>query len=121
MRKNGSHLDEDAASRPDEENPEWTAEEMRNARPLLEVLPKELADALRRHQGQRGAQKRPTKELISLRVDRDVVAAYRATGRGWQSRANKALRAYAKSGLVTRARRPRQGQAKPRRPVAKHP
>lgn len=84
------------ASRPDDENPEWTAEEMRAARPLLEVLPKEVVSAIRRYRGQRGPQKTPTKELISLRVDRDVVDALRSTGRGWQSRANQALRAYAK-------------------------
>jgi uncharacterized protein (DUF4415 family) len=87
MRKN--------ASRPDMENPEWTPEEIRAARPLLEVLPKETVDAIRRYRGQRGPQKAPTKELISLRVDREVVDAFRATGRGWQARANDALRLYA--------------------------
>ena len=96
MRKN--------TSRPDHENPEWTAQEIREARPLMEVLPGETAAAIRRYRGQRGPQKSPTKELISLRVDRDVVAAYRATGPGWQTRANDALRAYAKSALVRRAR-----------------
>ena len=87
MRKN--------ASRPDEDNPEWTAQEVRDARPLMEALPKETAAAIRRYRGQRGPQKSPTKELISLRVDRDVVAAFRAAGPGWQSRANQALRAFA--------------------------
>ena len=78
------------------ENPEWTAEEIRSARPLMEALPKETAAAVRRYRGQRGPQKSPTKELISLRIDRDVVAAYRATGAGWQTRVNEALRRYAK-------------------------
>ena len=97
MRKN--------ASRPDAENPEWTEEDFRTARPLLEVLPKETVEAIRRYQGQRGPQKAPTKELISLRVDRDVVEAYRASGRGWQTRANEALRAYAKkTGLIAGGR-----------------
>ena len=31
--------------------------------------------------------------MISLRVDRDVLAAFRATGAGWQARMNEALRA----------------------------
>ena len=84
------------ARRPDAENPEWTAEDIRRARPLLEVLPKETMEAVRRYRGQRGPQKTPTKELISLRVDRDLVAAYRATGAGWQRRASEALRAYAR-------------------------
>ncbi|PYR38066.1 MAG: hypothetical protein DMF93_16775 [Acidobacteria bacterium] len=95
MRKN--------ASRPDRQNPEWTAKEIRNARPLLDVLPDETAAAVRRYRGQRGPQKAPTKELISLRVDRDVVAAYRSSGPGWQARANEALRV----GLTRRAPRPR--------------
>jgi uncharacterized protein (DUF4415 family) len=82
-----------AASRSDDVNPEWTAEETRRARPLLEVLPEEVVDAIKRSRGQRGPQKEPTKELISLRLDRDVVAALRATGFGWQTRANDALRA----------------------------
>jgi hypothetical protein len=56
MRKN--------ASRPDAENPEWTAEEIRQARPLMETLPKEAVEAIRRYRGQRGPQKSPTKELI---------------------------------------------------------
>ena len=90
--------------RPDKENPEWTAEEIRRARPLLDVLPQQTAAAVRRYRGQRGPQKRPTKELISLRVDRDVVAAYRATGTGWQKRVNDVLRSYAKRrGLASRA------------------
>jgi uncharacterized protein (DUF4415 family) len=96
MRKDGS--------RPDAENPEWTAEESRQARPLMGVLPQGTVDAVRRYRGQRGPQKTPTKELVSLRVDRDVVAAYRATGSGWQKRANEALRVYAKKrGLTGRS------------------
>ena len=97
MRKN--------ASRPDAENPEWTPEEIQKARPLVEVLPKETAEAVRRYRGQRGPQKSPTKELISLRVDREVVAAYRATGPGWQKRAGEALRLYARKGGLAAARR----------------
>ena len=112
MRKN--------ASRPDRENPEWTAEEIRKARPLMEVLPEDTAAAIRRYRGQRGPQKSPTKELISLRVDRDVVAAYRATGSGWQRRANDALRAYAKSGLARSARTSRRRRSTRQTRGAKH-
>lgn len=91
-------------SRPDAENPEWTEEDLRRARPALEVLQKEVVDAIRRYRGQRGPQKAPKKELISLRVDRDVVEAYRASGRGWQTRANQALRAFLrKRGSATNA------------------
>jgi uncharacterized protein (DUF4415 family) len=33
-----------------------------------------------------------TKEAVNIRLDADVVAYFRATGRGWQSRINDALR-----------------------------
>lgn len=36
------------------------------------------------------------KEALSLRLDADVVAYYRRSGRGWQSRINAALRKAAK-------------------------
>lgn len=81
-------------SRPDAENPEWTDEDFRRARPALEVLPKELIEAMRRYRGQRGPQKAPTKVQISLRVDRDVVEGLRASGPGWQTRVSHALRQY---------------------------
>jgi uncharacterized protein (DUF4415 family) len=90
------------ASRPDSENPEWSDEESRGARPLMEILPKETVTAIQRYRGQRGPQRRPTKELISLRVDRDVVDAYRASGTGWQTRANQALKAFAAKGGLSR-------------------
>ena len=97
------------SSRPDAENPEWTAEDFRRARPISEFP--ELLEAMRRYRGQRGKQKAPTKELISLRVDRDVVEAYRATGRGWQTRANEALRAHVKRGGLRSAAKGRQRAA----------
>jgi uncharacterized protein (DUF4415 family) len=83
------------SDKPDDENPEWTREDFRRARPVLEAAP-QVVEAMLRYRGQRGPQKTPTKELISLRVDRDVVAAFRASGPGWQGRVNEALRAYAK-------------------------
>ena len=97
------------ASRPDAENPEWTAEDFRRARPLSEFP--EIVEAILRYRGQRGKQRAPTKELISLRVDRDVVEAYRATGRGWQTRANEALRSYAKQGGLRSAAKGRKRAA----------
>ena len=36
----------------------------------------------------------PTKMLLSLRIDRDVVEWFRARGKGYQSRMNALLRAY---------------------------
>jgi hypothetical protein len=37
------------------------------------------------------AQKSPTKQLVSLRLDRDVLAHFRSSGRGRQGRINAAL------------------------------
>jgi uncharacterized protein (DUF4415 family) len=37
-----------------------------------------------------------TKDAVSLRLDRDVIAHFRRSGRGWQSRINAALRKVAK-------------------------
>lgn len=41
-----------------------------------------------------------TRTMISLRVDPDVVAALRATGRGWQTRVNALLREAVKKGKL---------------------
>jgi len=38
------------------------------------------------------------KEAVSLRLDPDLLQHFRATGRGWQSRINAALRKLAKLG-----------------------
>ena len=40
----------------------------------------------------RGSQKLPTKEMITIRLDADVVDYFRATGKGWQGRVNEVLR-----------------------------
>lgn len=55
----------------------------------FEDLPKEMQAKLRPI---RGPQKAPTKEQISLRVSRDVLGRFRATGAGWQTRMDEALR-----------------------------
>ena len=40
----------------------------------------------------RGTQKKPTKERITIRLDADIAAHFRATGKGWQTRLNAILR-----------------------------
>jgi len=44
--------------------------------------------------GKRGPQKAPKKVPISIRLSPDVAEGLRATGNGWQSRADDALRAW---------------------------
>jgi uncharacterized protein (DUF4415 family) len=68
---------------------ELTAEDFRRFRPTYEVLP-ELVKVMQAHRkrSQRGAQIAPTKIQVTLRLDKDVVERFRATGAGWQSRIN---------------------------------
>jgi uncharacterized protein (DUF4415 family) len=73
--------------RPDPESPELTLKDMARLQPLSDV-----PDVARRWPGRRGPQKTPTKEQVTLRLDRDVVAYFRAKGRGWQTAINSALR-----------------------------
>ena len=68
---------------------ELTAKDFKYFRPSS-AFP-ELVEAFERARGQRGAQKAPTKERVSLRLDRAVVQSYRADGPGWQTRINDDL------------------------------
>lgn len=70
------------------DNPEITEEQWAASHPFIETHPELVKAILRR----RGTQKAPTKEHLSLRLDRDVLDAWRATGAGWQARINDALR-----------------------------
>ena len=51
----------------------------------------EIAKAVR-GRGQRGPQKAPTKRAVSLRLSADVLAEFKGTGKGWQTRIDAALR-----------------------------
>jgi uncharacterized protein (DUF4415 family) len=74
------------------DNPEWTADDFAKAKPARDVLAPEFLAGIKRYRGQRGEQKGPTKQLVSLRLDRDVVEKFKSDGPGWQSRINEALR-----------------------------
>ena len=54
-------------------------------------MPPELHDALVARRV-RGPQKAPVKEVISVRLDLDLVERLRESGPGWQSRMNETLR-----------------------------
>jgi uncharacterized protein (DUF4415 family) len=81
-------------TRADKENPNWTAKEFAAAK-RVEDIPA-LAHLTKRKPGERGPQKAPTKEAVKLRLDPDVLAHYRGTGPGWQTRINDDLRRTAK-------------------------
>jgi uncharacterized protein (DUF4415 family) len=72
---------------------EASDEDFARARPARDVLPRAVyEEAIKRRRGQRGPQKSPVKKAITLRIDPDILARYKATGPGWQSRMNEALR-----------------------------
>ncbi|MDP4023441.1 BrnA antitoxin family protein [Methylobacterium sp. NEAU 140] len=73
------------------DTPELTDAEIAELRPGPEGLPPALAAALA-HRGGRPRAAVP-RVPISLRVDPDVLAAYKAGGPGWQTRMNAALAA----------------------------
>jgi uncharacterized protein (DUF4415 family) len=87
---------DDAASRPDEENPEITLEQMRGARPALEWIAEEFgpgaAEELRRGRGRPAKPDRKVNQ--TLRLDPDVLAWFKRQGPGWQARMNAALRSF---------------------------
>lgn len=71
------------------DSPELTEEEMRQARPFAEVFP-DMAASIKRGRGRPPAAN--PKQLVSLRLDADVIERFKAGGPGWQSRINAALR-----------------------------
>ncbi len=63
------------------------------ARPAAEVLPPEFMAAFRKSRGRPKSSIKPdAKQQVSLRLDKDVIAHFRESGPGWQSRINAALR-----------------------------
>ncbi len=45
----------------------------------------------------RGKQKSPTKEQLTIRLNKEVVTYFKSQGRGWQTRVNEVLQAYVDS------------------------
>ncbi len=78
----------------DEENPEWTEEDFKRAKRFSE-LPASLQTILSSRK--RGPQKAPVKERITIRLSPEVVASFRATGEGWQTRLDAALKDWLKT------------------------
>jgi uncharacterized protein (DUF4415 family) len=74
-----------------EENPEWTERDFAKAKPASEVLPPEVM-AQFKNKGGRPRIENP-KKAVKLRIDADVLAKFRQSGPGWQTRINGILRA----------------------------
>lgn len=94
MSKRPPMIDQDGEVR------ELTAEDMRLFRPASEVLPPDVLAGLatlKKQRGERGPQKAPTKVPTTIRFDADVLAALKASGKGWQTRVNEAVKDWLKA------------------------
>lgn len=78
----------------DIDNPEWNDQDLTRARPASEVLPKlfgaQAAKAMLKPRGRPHAD--VVKDRITIRLSPDVTAAFRASGDGWQTRIDAALK-----------------------------
>lgn len=81
----GIALDQDAV--------ESTLDEFKAMRPASKAHPEVVAQ-YRRAQGERGPQKAPTKERITIRIDAEVLDFFKAGGSGWQTRLDQVLKEY---------------------------
>ena len=75
-----------------DENPEWTEADFARARPASEVHGKAFAAGLVRRRGRPALAESDRKAKVNIRLSPDVLAALRATGAGWQTRVDQALR-----------------------------
>jgi uncharacterized protein (DUF4415 family) len=73
---------------------ELTDDDFEHATPFA-ALPASLKATLSRRA--RGPQKAPVKERITIRLSPEVVASFRATGEGWQTRLDAALKDWLKT------------------------
>ncbi len=73
----------------DPDAPEATDDQIAQARPFAEAFP-ELMESIRRGRGRPPVDS--PRQQISIRLDADVIAKFKATGKGWQARMNEALR-----------------------------
>ena len=74
-----------------EDNPEWTDADFARASYGADI-PEHIRAAFPRTH--RGPQQAPTKQQVTLRLSPDVLARFRAGGKGWQRRIDAALRAH---------------------------
>jgi uncharacterized protein (DUF4415 family) len=97
-----------AATDPDAH--ELTDAELAEFRPASEVLPailgKANADALMKRRGRPALAVDERKVSMSMRYDRDLIEVFKATGEGWQTRMNDALRDWAKAHGMFRGEKP---------------
>ena len=74
----------------DDDAPELTPEQLARLRPARDVLTPEQYAAVMGRRGRPKAE-RP-KVPVTIRLDSEIVEAFKATGQGWQTRMNETLR-----------------------------
>jgi uncharacterized protein (DUF4415 family) len=85
----------DTAIAQDPDSPELDEAWFKKARPASEVLDPKLYTGLvemNRRAGVRGPQRAPTKQATTIRLSPEVMTAFKATGAGWQTRIDNALK-----------------------------
>ncbi len=87
------HANERGYTKPDwdavSDNPTVTKADMAKAKPFKEALP-ELYESIQRSRGRPKVDN--PKEAVTLRLDPEVVAKFKAKGKNWRSNMNDALR-----------------------------
>ena len=79
----------------DDEIPELDEAWFKRARSAAEVLPPGLLAVLPKRTGRPKAE--TLKVFTGIRLDADIVETFKASGKGWQTRMNKALRDWLKT------------------------
>lgn len=83
------------ADAPGEDRPPTHEEKVRRKNAVVSHSLPELREKLAARR--RGVQKAPTKVPTTIRFDADVLAELKASGRGWQTRVNDAVRDWLKT------------------------
>ena len=76
----------------DDENPEWTADDFANGKSIFEIPELAGLAELVRKGGRPLLPSEVRKRRVSIMLDPDVIAHFKADGKGWQTRVNAALR-----------------------------
>jgi uncharacterized protein (DUF4415 family) len=75
------------------DSPPLTRAQIDKMKPAVTELP-DVAASYRRSRGRPKAEQRKT--LVSLRIDAEIIAAFKSEGPGWQTRLNAVLARWAK-------------------------
>ncbi len=75
----------------DTDNPEWTEQMFKEAKPASEILPSII---------KRGNQIAPVKISTTIRLSADVIDYFKSDGKGWQSRLDAVLQEHIKKHVV---------------------